>query len=386
MKHDVFLDNQATTPMDPRVLEVMLPYFGSSFGNPHSVGYARAEMARIAVEQARSEIAQLIGAEPEDVIFTSGATEACNLALRGVFRASGSGTKNRGRQTLLYSAIEHSCVRGTAEALRAEGVEALELPVVEDGVIILDAVEDALARGAVIASVMAANNEIGTLQPVSDLATLCRLHDCLFHTDAAQAVGKVPLNVRASNIDLLSLSGHKLYGPQGIGALYCSPQARKRLKPVIFGGGQERGLRPGTLPLALCVGLGEACRIAAREMEAEARRLSTLRDDLLDRLREAMPGLTVNGTLDQRLPGNLNVSLPGVDGDALVAALGDVAVSTGSACSSGALEPSHVLKALGVNAQRTQSAIRIGLGRFTTEGDVGRAVDRIVQVAQALAT
>jgi len=344
LEQGVFLDHHATTPLDGRVLEAMLPYYGAQFGNPHSIGYARAEMSRVAVEKARWQVAQLIGAEPEDIIFTAGATEACNLALRGLFEPREKAAKGRPVPRLLYSAIEHSCVRETAHALQAEGVKALELPVDADGLIDLDVVEDRLACGAIVTSVMAANNEVGTLQPLSDLAALCHLHGCFFHTDAAQAVGKVPLDVRATGIDLLSLSGHKLYGPQGIGALYCSAGARRRLRPVIFGGGQERGLRPGTLPLALCVGLGEACRIAAQEMAAEARRLGHLRDALLKRLRHAIPELTVNGTLDQRLPGNLNVSLPGVEADALVLALGDVAISTGSACASGALAPSHVLR------------------------------------------
>jgi len=377
---DIFLDHQATTPLDPRVLAAMLPYFGGRFGNPHSIGYARAEAARMAVEDARASVAALIGSPPGDVFFTSGATESCNIAIRGLFPQPGKHHAGR----LIHSVIEHACVLGPARALADNGVEVVEVPVGEDGIVDLEAAEGAMRRGAGLVSVMMANNEIGTIQPVEEIASLCRLNGVPFHTDAAQAVGKLPVDVKALGVDLLSLSGHKLYGPQGIGALYCRPDLRRRLRSTAYGGGQEGGLRPGTLPLALCVGLGEACRIAAMELEAEAVRMARLRDRLLARLRVDMPDLEVNGCLDRRLPGNLNISLPGVDADALVLALGDVAVSTGSACASGALEPSHVLVALGLEPSRTTAAIRIGVGRFTTEAEIERAAVRIADVARAL--
>ncbi|CAO4172407.1 Cysteine desulfurase [Methylorubrum populi] len=377
-RDNIFLDHHATTPLDPRVLAAMMPYLSERFGNPHSVGYARAEAARAAVEHARASVASLIGAAPADVIFTSGATEACTIAIRGLLARPG---KSRGLR-LAISAIEHACVRGTARAL--DGTTIIELPVDGDGIVDLEAAGQAVDDKTSLVSVMMANNEIGTIQPVAEIASLCRLHGSLFHTDAAQAVGKLPIDVAAMGIDLLSLSGHKLYGPQGIGALYCHPGVRGRLRPTAYGGGQEGGLRPGTLPLALCVGLGEACRIAAAEMEAEATRVAALRDRLLSGLRASVPGLAVNGCLDRRLPGNLNLSLPGLDGDALVHALGDVAVSTGSACASGALEPSHVLAALGLETSRAESAIRIGIGRFTTAAEIDRAVDRIVVTMHAL--
>lgn len=375
---EIYLDYQATTPVDARVLAKMLPFFGESFGNPHSIAYRRAEAARVAVAEARLQVAALIGATPEEIVFTSGATEATNIAIRGLALGKPG--------HLVVSAIEHACVRETAHALRAAGWALTTVPVDRDGFVEPDTVAAALRDDTAVVSVMMANNEIGTLQPVAEIGAACRMGEVPFHVDAAQAVGKVPVDVTEMAVGFMSISSHKLYGPQGIGALFCSASLRERLRPIQSGGGQERGLRPGTLPLPLVVGFGEACRIAAEEMTAEAERLTRLRSRLLARLREKGPPFVVNGSLERRLPGNLNVSFHGVEGDALVGAVRGVALSTGSACSSGAIEPSHVLLAMHLDRDVVSGALRIGLGRGTGETDIDLAADRISAAAHALGT
>jgi cysteine desulfurase len=377
----VYLDYQATTPTDPRVLQAMLPFFTEAFGNPHSThGYGSE--AEAAVERARGEVAALIGAEPNEIVFTSGATESNNLALIGALRFRRA-QPLAPRDHLVTLATEHKCVLEAARAAEAEGARLTILPVEPDGLVDLARLEAALDERAALVSVMAASNETGVLQPLAEIAAIAHRHGAWFHTDAAQAAGKVPLDVAADGIDLLSLSGHKIYGPKGIGALYVRRRPRVRLLPLIHGGGQERGLRSGTLPTPLCVGLGAAAALARDEMGAEAARLGRLRDRLLAGLRAAIPGLQVNGSLAHRLPGNLNVAIPGIDADALLAALPELALSTGSACSAAAVEPSYVLRALGLDEAAARGSLRIGLGRFSTEAEVDFAVERLAAAVRA---
>ena len=366
----VYLDNGATTPCDPRVVAAMLPFFTERFGNAHSAEHAMGHDAEDAVETARARVAALVGAEPREIVFTSGATEANNLAIKGAARfAAGQGSD---RRRVITVATEHKCVLESVAELRGEGFDPVVLPVGADGLLDPAALAAALAVPTLLVSVMAANNETGVLQDLPTLAALTHAAGALFHSDAAQALGKVPFSV--AGIDLASFSAHKLYGPKGVGALYVRRRPRVRLQPLFSGGGQERGLRSGTLPTALLAGFGEACRLAAAEMEAEAARLATLRDHLLDGLAARLPGLRVNGTLAQRLPGNLNVTLPQGEALAVMRATPALCVSTGSACSSAAVAPSYVLSAMGLSAAEAARSLRIGLGRFTSRADVDFAI------------
>jgi cysteine desulfurase len=371
----VYLDHHATTPLDPRVLDAMLPYFTERFGNPHSAQHAHGWAAEQAVDAARAQVAALIGALPEEIVFTSGATEANNLAIRS---AVGAGD----RRHVVTCVTEHPCVLETCRALRRAGFEVTELPVAPDGMIELGPLREALRPATALVSIMAANHEIGVLQPLVEIAVLCRQHGILLHTDAAQAAGQIPLDVVAPSVDLMSLSAHKLYGPKGIGALYV--RRGVRLVPLFAGGGQERGLRPGTLPTALCVGFGEACALAQAELGAQAARMGALRDRLYDRLRQAMPGIRLNGAASPRLPNNLNLCLSGIDAEDLLAELPELALATGAACASATQEPSPVLRALGLSDEDIQGSIRIGLGRTTTAIEVEFAVDRLVAAAHRL--
>jgi cysteine desulfurase len=378
----VYLDYQATTPLDRRVLDAMMPWWTERFGNPHSRGHAFGREAEAAVEQAREAVAAVIGAEGREIVFTSGATESNNLALKGVlwFQRGRPG----GKDHLVTCATEHKCVLDSCRYLEEQGFAVTRLPVRPDGLIDLDRLASAITERTALVSIMAVNNEIGVIQPLAEIGALCRARGVLFHTDAAQAVGKIPLDVAAMAIDLMSISGHKLYGPKGIGALYVRRRPRVRLEPLIHGGGQERGLRSGTLPAPLCVGLGEACAIAAAEMPEEAARLRSLRDRLLSALQARRPELQVNGDLDRRVAGNLNISFPGIDAEALIEAARDVAVSTGSACSSASVEPSYVLRALGLPEDLARGSIRVGLGRFTTAEEVDFAADRLADAVDGL--
>lgn len=374
-----YLDYQATTPVDPRVLDAMLPFFAERFGNPHSAQHPYGWDAEAAVETARAEIAALIGAEPREVIFTSGATEANNMAIKGAARFW------RGRKAgIVTCATEHKCVVESAKAMEAEGARVTWVPVREDGLVDMDALDRAVDDDTVLVSIMAANNEIGVLQPITEIGALCRERGAYFHTDAAQAVGKIPLDVRAMNIDLLSISGHKVYGPKGVGALYIRRRPRVRIEPLFSGGGQERGMRSGTLPAPLCVGLGRACAIAGEEMAAEEERLRALRERLLAAVRESLDGVHLNGAAEPRLAGNLNLSFEGVDGLALIEALAPLGVSSGSACTSAEVEPSYVLRAMGLSDALAAGSIRIGLGRFTTAEEVDRAAETIVRTVRGL--
>ena len=374
--HPVYLDNQATTPCDPRVLAAMMPWFTERFGNPHSAEHAMGRQAEAAVEAARAQVADLIGAEPREVVFTSGATEANNIAIKGAARhaaALGDGTRRR----VVGVATEHKCVLESLADLAAEGFEPVLLPVRPDGLLDPEALAQALAVPTLLVSVMAVNNETGVVQDVAALAALARSHGALFHTDAAQAAGKVPLDVAGQGIDLLSLSGHKIYGPKGVGALYVRRRPRVRLAPLFSGGGQERGLRSGTLPTPLVVGFGLACELAGREMAEDNARIAALRDRLAARLRELAPGILLNGSATARVAGNLNVTFPAARAAELMRRSPELCVSTGSACSSAEVEPSYVLRAMGLDADAASRTLRIGIGRFTSAADIEYAASAL---------
>ncbi|MHA1597407.1 MAG: IscS subfamily cysteine desulfurase [Alphaproteobacteria bacterium] len=375
----LYLDYQSTTPTDPRVVEKMLPYFTEKFGNPHSRTHHFGWEAEAAVEEARAQIASLIGASPKEIIFTSGATESNNLALKGVARFY-KDKKNH----IITCVTEHKCVLDSCRHLEQEGFEVTYLPVQKNGLIDLDRLKNAITEKTAIVSIMSVNNEIGVIQPIKEIGALCRANKVFFHTDAAQAVGKIPLDVDDMNIDLMSISGHKIYGPMGIGALYVRRRPRVRLVALITGGGQERGMRSGTLPTPLCVGLGEACAIAEKEMGAETERLKMLRDRFYDGINGRLSEVYLNGDLEHRIPGNLNLSFAYVEGEGLMMGVNDLAVSSGSACTSASLEPSYVLRALGVEEELAHTSLRIGLGRFTTEEEVDYAVDKIATEVERL--
>ncbi len=374
----IYLDYQATTPLDPRVRAAMDGFLDRGGGNPHSATHRYGWQAAQALDAARREVAALIGARPEEILFTSGATEANNLAILGHAAAV------PGKRHIVTSAIEHPCVLGACRHLESQGYDLTLLPVDSEGLVGPEALEAALRPETALVSVMLANNEIGTVQPVAELAALCRARGITFHTDAAQAAGKIPVDVGALGVSLLSLSAHKMHGPMGVGALYL--RTGTALAPRSFGGGQERGLRPGTVPVWLAVGLGAAARIARQELPAEAPATEALRDRLLAGLRARIPDLAVNGALGPRLPGNLNLRCPGVHGEDWLIAAEAVAASTGSACGSGSQEPSHVLQALGLGPEEVNASVRLGLGRFTTEADIDRAVEALGDGLAALRT
>ena len=373
-----YLDNHATTPVDPRVLAAMRPWWEANFANPASIEHAMGREAEEAVEAARRHVAALIGAEAREVVLTSGATESNNLAIKGAARfAAAQGTE---RKRVVSLVTEHKCVLESVRDLAAEGFEPVLLPVGPDGLLDPEALRAALEVPTLLVSVMAVNNEIGVVQDLAALAAIAHEAGALFHTDAAQAAGRIPLDVAAMGIDLLSLSAHKLYGPKGIGALYVRRRPRVRLAPLLSGGGQERGLRSGTLATPLVVGFGEAARIARLEMALDEGRVAGQRERLLSALGGAIPGLRVNGHPERRVAGNLNVTLPGgVDAQAVMAAAPGVCVSTGSACSSASIEPSYVLRALGLPEAEARATLRIGIGRFTSPAEVDRAAAELAR-------
>jgi cysteine desulfurase len=381
----IYLDNQSSTRLDPRVLEAMLPYFTEQFGNPHSTSHAYGRIAAEAIEQARCEVAALLHADPRELIFTSGATEANNLAIKGAAHFARlyphSGPP---RDHIATLTTEHKCVLESCAHLEREGFRITYLPVEPNGLVLLDTLAAALSERTLLVSVMAAHNEIGVIQPLAEIGALCRSRGVLFHSDAAQAFGKIALDVEGMQIDLLSISGHKIYGPKGIGVLYVRRRPRVRLLPLIDGGGQERGLRSGTLPTPLCVGIGHAAAIAAAEMTDEAARLRGLRDRLQAGLARRVPGLRLNGDAERRLPGSLNFCFPRIAAIKLIEACPGIAISTGSACTSASVEPSYVLRALGLSEEDANSGIRIGLGRFTTSAEVDFAVDALSAAATRL--
>jgi cysteine desulfurase len=378
MRKPIYLDHHATTPVDPRVLERMLPYFGAKFGNAASRSHSFGWEAEKAVDFARKQVAELAGAEPREIVFTSGATESNNLALKGV--AEGA----RGRH-IITMATEHKAVLDPLKHLEAMGFRVTVLAPQPDGRLALDQLSDAFQPDTVMASVMYANNEIGVIQPMREIGALCHERGVLLHCDAAQAFGKIPINVVEDHIDLMSVSAHKLYGPKGIGALYVRRRnPRVQLAIQMDGGGHEFGMRSGTLNVPGIVGFGEACAICGREMAEEALRLRGLRDRLRAHLEAALDGLSVNGSLEHRLPGNLNMSFAQVDGNSLLMSLPEVALSTGSACTSATVEPSHVLKALGVSEDLVRSSLRFGLGRFNTEEEIDYVSRRVIESVRRL--
>jgi cysteine desulfurase len=376
----VYLDHHATTPLDPRVLAAMMPYLTGKFGNAASRGHNFGWEAEQAVEQSRRQIASLIGASPREIVFTSGATESNNLAMKGVIEAyAGQGDH------IVTCAIEHKAVLDVCGRLERRGARVTRLPVDRHGLVDPGAVEAAIEERTVLVSIMYANNEVGTLQPVAEIGRICRERGVLFHSDAAQAVGKVPVNVDADQIDLLSISAHKMYGPKGVGALYVRErEPRVRLMGQMDGGGHERGMRSGTLNVPGIVGLGEACAICGREMDEESARLRRLRDRLRAKLEAELDEVSVNGGMEHRLPHNLNMSFACVEAESLMMGMSGVAVSSGSACTSAVMEPSYVLKAMGVADDAAHSSIRFSLGRFNTEEEVDYAAERTIEAVKKL--
>lgn len=375
----IYLDYQSTTPCDPRVVEKMLPFFTQHFGNPHSRSHPEGWFAEKAIEEAREQVAQIINADPREIIFTSGATESNNLAIKGVAHFY-KDKKNH----IITSVTEHKCVLDTCRHLEQEGFEVTYLPVQTNGLIDLEMLKSAIKESTVIVSIMAVNNEIGVIQPLAEIGKICRERKVFFHTDAAQAVGKIELDVEAMNIDLMSISSHKLYGPKGIGALFVRRKPRVRLQAMINGGGQERGMRSGTLPTPLCVGFGEACAIAKAEMVEEMARIKKLSDRFYATIMKRLPEVYLNGDLEQRVPANLNLSFAYVEGEGLMMGIKDLSVSSGSACTSASLEPSYVLRAIGVGEELAHTSIRFGFGRFTTDEEVNIAIEKIIKAVEKL--
>ncbi|EKD21410.1 uncharacterized protein L3040_000555 [Drepanopeziza brunnea f. sp. 'multigermtubi'] len=374
----IYLDMQATTPLDPRVLDAMLPFYAGLYGNPHSRTHAYGWETDKAVEEAREHVANLIGADPKEIIFTSGATESNNMSVKGVARFFKRGGK---KNHIITSQTEHKCVLDSCRHLQDDGFDVTYLPVQNNGLINMEELEAAIRPETAIVSIMAVNNEIGIIQPLEEIGKLCRSRKVFFHTDGAQAVGKIPIDVNKMNIDLMSISSHKIYGPKGMGACYVRRRPRVRIDPIISGGGQERGLRSGTLAPALVVGFGESCRIAKEEMPYDSKRIKMLSDRLLKGLL-SLEHTSQNGDPEKFYPGCVNVSFAYVEGESLLMALKDIALSSGSACTSASLEPSYVLRALGSSDENAHSSIRFGIGRFTTESEI----DYVVKAVQERVT
>lgn len=379
MKKPIYLDYQATTPTDPRVVEAMNPYWYNMPGNPHSRTHQFGWDAEIATEKARKQIADVIGADPKEIVFTSGATESNNLALKGAAEFYGSKGKH-----IITVVTEHKCVLDSCRQLAEQGFEITYLPVLASGLLDLEVLKAAIRPDTIILSVMHANNEIGVVQNLDAIGAICKEHGVKLHSDCAQSFGKIPLDVNEMNIDCMSISSHKIYGPMGMGALYVSRKPRMRVRPIIHGGGQERGMRSGTLPTPLIVGFGEAAEIAAAEMVAENTRLTMMRDKVIDTIQAAIPHVFLNGDREQRLAGNLNLSFAYVEGESLMMSIKDLAVSSGSACTSASLEPSYVLRALGLSDDMAHTSIRIGIGRFTTDEEIDFALETILAQVQKL--
>ena len=380
MKLPIYMDNHATTSMDPRVLTAMTPYFTEIFGNAASRNHSFGWQAEEAVEKSRKQIADLIGATPKEIVFTSGATESNNLAIKGVAQMYAE----KGNH-IITAATEHKAVLDTCKHLEKEGIRVTYLPVQSNGLIDLDMLREAITDKTILVTIMYANNEIGVLQPITEIGKIAKSKGVLVHTDATQAVGKVPVNVIKDNIDLLSLTGHKIYGPKGEGALYVRRKSpRVQITAQMDGGGHERGMRSGTLNVPGIVGLGEACAICQTEMEDESKRMRYLRDKLKNKLESELDEVYVNGTMEHRLPNNLNISFAYVEGESLLMGINDIAVSSGSACTSATLEPSYVLKALGAGDDLAHSSIRFGLGRFNTEEEVDYVSGKVIDVVKKL--
>jgi cysteine desulfurase len=380
IRFPIYLDNHATTPIDPRVLDVMLPYFTEKFGNSASRQHQFGWEAEAGVELARKQIAELINANPKEIIFTSGATESINLALKGIALAYSEKGKH-----IITTQIEHKAVLDTCKRLEKWGFKVDYVQVDKYGLVDPDEIKKIITKETILVSVMFANNEIGTVEPIEEIGKICAEMNVLFHTDAAQALGKIPIDVQKMNIDLMSMSAHKLYGPKGVGALLIKKKMPKiKIVPIIDGGGHENGLRSGTLNVPGIVGFGKACEIAKNEMKEESERLRKLRDKLQNEIMSKLNDVYLNGHPEKRLPNNLNLSFDGVESEAIMMGMKEIAVSSGSACSSTSIEKSHVLKAIGLNDDLIAGAIRFGLGRFNTEEEIDYAINRVVEVVNNL--
>ncbi|XP_055040635.1 cysteine desulfurase [Misgurnus anguillicaudatus] len=375
----LYMDFQATTPMDPRVLDSMLPYQVNYYGNPHSRTHVYGWESESAMEKARKQVARLIGADPREIVFTSGATESNNMAIKGVARFYKARKKH-----IITTQTEHKCVLDSCRVLEAEGFDVTYLPVKSNGIIDLQHLEEMIRPDTSLVSIMTINNEIGVKQPIRDIGNLCRSKNVFLHTDAAQAVGKIPIDVVDWKVDLMSISAHKIYGPKGVGALYVRKRPRVRIEPLQSGGGQERGLRSGTVPTPLAVGLGAACEVALQEMEYDHKRVTILAKRLVQKIMSEIPDVVMNGDPELRYPGCINLSFAYVEGESLLMALKDVALSSGSACTSASLEPSYVLRAIGTDEDLAHSSIRFGIGRFTTEEEVDYTAEKCIQHVKRL--
>lgn len=376
----IYLDMQATTPVDPRVVDRMMPYYLEQFGNAHSRTHLYGWESETAVEDARKDVANLISADHREIIFTSGATESNNIAIKGIAEFYSS----KGKNHIITTQTEHKCVLDSCRWLQQKGYQITYLPVQKDGLLNMEQLEASITPSTSLVSVMAVNNEIGVIQPLKEIGELCRKKGVLFHTDAAQAYGKIPIDVNKYNIDCMSISGHKVYGPKGIGALYVRRKPRVRISPLISGGGQERNIRSGTLAVPLVVGLGEASKIALSEMDADTSHIKTCYTRLLSSIQKECSHTYINGSEESRYYGNLNISFAGVEGEALIMALKDIAVSSGSACTSASLEPSYVLRAIGIGDDLAHTSIRFGIGRFTTISEIDEAAKLIVEKVSRL--
>lgn len=369
----IYLDYQATTPVDPRVMEAMIPYFTEKFGNPHSRSHTYGWESEEAVEIARAQVAKLINAEPKEIIFTSGATESNNMAIKGVGRFY-KDQKNH----IITVATEHKCVLDACRHLEQEGFTITYLPVKNDGLIDLDTLKKAITDKTLLISVMAVNNEIGVIQPLEEIGKICREHKIFFHSDIAQGFGKIPIDVQKCNIDLASISGHKIYAPKGVGALYVRRKPRVRLEPIINGGGQERGMRSGTVPTPLVVGFGKAAEVAMNDMAKDYQHIKKLSDKFITKIMDGAEEIFFNGSKEHRFPGNINMSFAYIEGESMILAIKDLAVSSGSACTSSSLEPSYVLKSMGIGDELAHTSLRFGIGRFTTEEEIEYAAELVL--------
>jgi len=374
----LYMDSQATTSLDPRVLDTMLPFLTSYYGNPHSRTHQYGWESEAAMETAREQVADLIGADPKEIIWTSGATESNNITVKGVGRFYASKKKH-----VITTQTEHKCVLDSCRILESEGIDVTYLPVKSDGLVDMETLEASIRPDTSLVSIMTVNNEIGVIQPVEEIGKLCRSKKVFFHTDAAQAVGKIPMDVNKMNIDLMSISGHKIYGPKGVGALYVRRRPRVRVEPIQSGGGQERGLRSGTVPTPLVVGLGAACAVAREEMEYDHKHVTRLSNKLVEGITSQLPNVVRNGGTSL-YPGCVNLSFHCVEGESLLMALKDVALSSGSACTSASLEPSYVLRALGAEEDMAHSSIRFGIGRFSSDEEVEYTIERTVKEVNRL--
>ena len=375
----IFLDNQSTTKLDDEVFKKMMPYFTESYGNPHSINHSFGRNAQFATEAARKEIAEYLSANHQDVYFTSGATESNNIFIKGLANFSKARNKR-----IITSKADHKCVLQSCKRLEEQGFDVEYLDIDKSGLIDLQNLENALKTPTLLTSIMFVNNEIGTIQPIKEIGALCRQYGSFFHTDAAQAVGKMKIDVNELNIDALSISGHKTYGPKGIGVLYVNTEARLQMTPLFDGGGQEKELRSGTLPTPLCLGLGEAIKKSATEMNTTNSTIKTLRDKTLELLTKSIPDIILNGDIDNRIEGNLNLRVPGIDANALINNIPNIAISTGSACTSGFIERSHVLKSLGLTDEEASYSFRIGIGKYNTEEEIEIASNAIINAVNKI--